>query len=259
METSQFRKFILILLIQLTMSACDSTFRGVDPYPGVEIPTPDYMQEYGDYPALAWESKASQEEKNQSLKEPTYQQRWTNYLYYLIDQEAPNLIEGASDIANFCPRYKELERREKVSFWGALIAEMTRYESGFNTKARMAETGRIDEIQGTQLYSEGLLQLSYQDTKWMPKCQFNWNVDRYLDAQDERKTIFNPYLNLQCGVYILNRQQRNKGGIVRGDGAYWAVLKSTYSRNKIKEITVTTKALSFCKKPAPKTVVKGTL
>jgi hypothetical protein len=259
METRQKLRLILGSSSLFLLMACSSSFRSSDPYPGVDVPTPEFSEEYADYPALPWEAEATTEEKSESLKVPTTQQRWTNFLYSHIDTEAPNLLEGASDMNKFCPRYDELSRPEKVMFWGKLIAEMTRYESGFDPQARTIEPNRVDELQGTQLYSEGLLQLSYQDTKWMPKCRFDWNVDRYLANDDPRKSIFNPYLNLECGVYILNRQQRDGGPIVRADSAYWAVLKSSFKSNKISQISTATKELSFCKKTATAPKVTSTL
>jgi hypothetical protein len=53
--------------------------------------------------------------------------------------------------------------------------------------------------------SEGLLQLAYADQKRYG-CDFNWQVDRALKANDPAKTILQPKNNLECGVKILFNQ-----------------------------------------------------
>ena len=53
--------------------------------------------------------------------------------------------------------------------------------------------------------SEGLLQLAYADHKRYG-CDFNWQVDRALKANDPAKTILQPKNNLECGVKILVNQ-----------------------------------------------------
>jgi hypothetical protein len=47
--------------------------------------------------------------------------------------------------------------------------------------------------------SEGLLQLTYEDqTRY--GCDFDWDVDKTLKADDPAKTILQPKNNLECGV-----------------------------------------------------------
>ena len=50
--------------------------------------------------------------------------------------------------------------------------------------------------------SQGLLQLAYADQKRYG-CNFDWQMDRTLKANDPAKTILQPKNNLQCGVRIL--------------------------------------------------------
>ncbi len=104
-----------------------------------------------------------------------------------------------------------------------------------------------DPVTGKAVYSEGLLQLSYQDIEWAPWCKFNWSKDKNLSATDPRKTILDPYLNLDCGVGIMAQQIKKKGDIVVSSGVYWAVIKSGGKYQHVSEIQSTVKSLSLCK------------
>ena len=84
----------------------------------------------------------------------------------------------------------------------------------------------IDHVTGERVYSEGLLQLSYQDTTWMRDCEFDWNRDKRLKPSDPHKTILDPYKNLQCGMFILSEQIRLKGSLIMSSGEYWSTLRS---------------------------------
>ncbi|MGZ3745326.1 MAG: hypothetical protein ACXWRE_16780 [Pseudobdellovibrionaceae bacterium] len=175
---------------------------------------------------------------------------WTRFVFDLIHHQTPNLIQGSEDMATFCPRYSYLTTDERVNLWGLLISAMAKYESGFNPTSRMQETTMgIDPITQKPVYSEGLLQLSYQDSKAYPFCdEFNWNLDKHLSSQDPRKTILDPYKNLNCGVKILAQQLKNKNRIILSKGVYWSVLKLGGKYNKIKQIAALTKKMPGCMK-----------
>ena len=108
-----------------------------------------------------------------------------------------------------------------------------------------------DPVTGQQVHSEGLLQLSYQDGRSWDFCKFDWGKDQHLSPTDPRKSIFDPYINLTCGLGILSRQIRRHGRIVLGKGAYWAVIKSTNKRNRIAEIRQIVQGLPFCAQTIP--------
>lgn len=177
---------------------------------------------------------------------------WSLMLYRLIQTEQPVLLETkVSDITTFCPRYESLHSVQKINFWGQLIAAIARFESGWKPVARYVETTMGDDaVTGEQIASEGLLQLSYQDAKYTPSfCKFDWAADKSINAKnplDARKTIFDPYRNLRCGLAILAKQIKSKKAIAVDKGAYWAVIKLGNSNNKIEKISALTKSLSFC-------------
>lgn len=177
---------------------------------------------------------------------------WSLMLYRLIQSEQPELIQtNVSDVATFCPRYDSLDTVQKVNFWGQLVAAIAKFESGWKPVTRYVETSMgNDAITGEQIASEGLLQLSYQDAKYTSKyCKFDWSVDKQLNSKnplDSRKTIFDPYKNLRCGLAILSKQIKNKKAIAISSGAYWSVIKLGSSYQKIDKISAITKSLSFC-------------
>ncbi len=184
---------------------------------------------------LAWE-KARPESK-----------KWSEFVYMLLEKEIFVSYNKAKDASYFCARYPDLNRGQKIAFWAYLISTITYYESAYNPKSRMREgpLGR-DAVTGKPVYSEGLLQLSYQDTKWYPYCKMDWNKDRHLDDKDDRKTIFDPYINLDCGMRIFAQQINRKNKIAINSGAYWAVIKPDSKYNKIAQIKKATNALPFC-------------
>lgn len=185
--------------------------------------------------ALSWES----------AKEPG-RRAWSEFLAKLIDQRFETL-DRVRDMETFCPRYSRLPRALKVNVWAMLIADVAYYESGWDPTNRFLERdmGR-DPVTGRRVYSEGLLQLSYQDSVYYSEdCGFNWHKDKSLPTRDPRKTILDPYINLHCGVAILTHQIANRRDIVLNSGAYWSTLR-TY-RSKVRQIAASMKhKLSFC-------------
>lgn len=173
---------------------------------------------------------------------------WTLHVYSLIQDYGADLMQGASDVESFCPMYYRLNTERRINFWAYLVSAMVKYESNFNPVARMHETTMgTDPITGQPVYSEGLMQLSYQDVRPYPFCdEFDWSVDRHLSPTDPRKTILDPYKNLRCGVRILNRMIGRYNKITTTKGQYWAVIKPNSKYNKISSIRALTKSVPFC-------------
>lgn len=175
---------------------------------------------------------------------------WTTHTLKVIkDEVASSLMPGASDVTLFCPRYDTLTNHERANFWGLLISAMVRYESNFVPTTRYKEsTMGTDPVTKQHVHSEGLLQLSYQDTQWATYCEFDWSKDKNLAPNDPKKTIFDPYKNLSCGIKILARQitRRNKIAVTFKEGAYWAVLIPGGKYSKVNEISALTKKMPGC-------------
>lgn len=188
---------------------------------------------------LAWESK---------VKGST---SWSTTVYQVIQTEEPQMLgqNVADDVELFCPNYKSLSDKQRLNFWGQLLAGMSKFESSWKPASYYVETTMgLDPITGRQVASEGLLQLSYQDEKsYKIDCGFDWSLDQVFTNTDPRKTIFNPHNNLRCGIKILARQLNRQRAISTTTGVYWAVLKKNGTYTKVPEISAITKQLSFCK------------
>nr|BFD62542.1 hypothetical protein BdHM001_12230 [Bdellovibrio sp. HM001] len=210
-----------------------------DPKNPTEPSVPVIPESPGTYKieALSWETSTKPERR-----------QWSEYLHKIILEDWNTLLGGADDMDRFCPRYDRLDNNQRANVWAALFSAMAKYESAYDPTSRMHETTMgTDPVTGNPVYSEGLLQLSYQDVRWARWCEFDWNKDKHLSSKDPKKTILDPYKNLYCGVGIMARQIKNKGAITVGSGAYWAVIKSGGRYQKITPISDMVKKLSFCK------------
>lgn len=185
------------------------------PVPG---PTPSSSSEYNVEVAPLWEAAR-----------PADGKAWTQYAFAVVDQYGTALLGGTSDIKTFCPKYLTMTRNQKINFWVYLASGIVKYESDFSPTSRYQETTLgTDAVTGLPVWSEGLMQLSYQDQDSYSFCnEFNWSVDKKLSPKDPSKTILDPYKNLRCGIRILNTQVANHDMIAyRG---YWSTLFPTSS------------------------------
>lgn len=179
---------------------------------------------------------------------PTQGPLWSEHAMKVILDEVPQqLLGGSSDVTQFCSRYYQLDNQDRASFWAQLVSAVTKYESGYNPTSRYVETTMgTDPITGSQVASEGLLQLSYQDITGWSFCEFDWNADKKYSLTDPRRSILDPYKNLSCGIKILAQQISRKNIITLGSGAYWAVLKGNGKYQQIAGISAITQSLPFC-------------
>jgi hypothetical protein len=124
-------------------------------------------------------------------------------------------------VRRFCPRFYEMGKTDKRTFWAYFFQALAGAEAGLNPNS----TVRHSEPEGVKaMRSEGLLQLAYADHKRYG-CDFNWEVDRTLKANDPAKTILQPKNNLECGVRILVNQiiVQHKPLLTRS--GYWSTLQ----------------------------------
>ncbi len=183
---------------------------------------------------LAWESSQFPERTE-----------WSYLLYDLVFENLDSL-DLATDANYFCPNYNNLNDYQKVNFWAQLVSAVSYYESSWKPTTRFKEDMGIDPVTNKTVYSEGLLQLSYQDTLWAADCNFDWSKDKNLSPTDPKKTIFLPENNLECGLKILARQIKKYNAIVLSNNVYWAVLKKNGAYQKIEPISKIIKKHSYC-------------
>ena len=124
-------------------------------------------------------------------------------------------------VRRFCPRFYEMGTADKRTFWAYFFQALAGAEAGLNPNTSVRHT----EPEGAMaMRSEGLLQLSYADQKRYG-CDFNWQVDRALKANDPAKTILQPKNNLECGVKILVNQTIVQHKPLLTRSGYWSTLQ----------------------------------
>lgn len=195
---------------------------------------------------------------NSPPETPIVRDELDKYISEKIDKELFDKFDSAKDAELFCPKYRTLNRKQKVEMWTTLNTAVIQYESGWRPTDRMKERGfKPDPITGQQVYSEGLYALSYQDQQSYPFCKFNWEADKQLkNRKDPRNSILDPKINIDCGLRILAQKIHNDGRAVvkhcrQNDPppcAYWSVLAEpkTHGNSKVNQITQLTKRLPFC-------------
>lgn len=115
-----------------------------------------------------------------------------------------------------------LQHNASVQFWKNFFKAMAVAESGLNPTTRLVEQGLgKDAVTGQQNTSEGLTQMSYQDSKFHG-CNFDWSVDKNKDPKDPTKTIFDVDNNISCAMIVLNKQLSQ--GKKLYSQYYWSVL-----------------------------------
>src|ERR1017187_559666 len=109
-------------------------------------------------------------------------------------------------VRRFCPRFYEMGETDKRAFWAYFFQALAGAEAGLNPNTSVRHTEpdvtKRDEVRGTAIRTEGLLQLAYADQKRYG-CDFNWQADRALKAKDPAKTMPLQKNKLGCGVKSL--------------------------------------------------------
>lgn len=139
--------------------------------------------------------------------------------------------EAVKEYLSQCPNL--LFFNSSLFYWQSVIKAIAKAESNFNILERYEEKGLgKDAVTGKQNFSEGLLQLSYQDAKYHG-ANFDWSIDKNKSAYDKTKTIFNVKNNIQAGMIILNKLVGLNKHFIYNKGNYWAVLKPENKRHEV--------------------------
>lgn len=170
-------------------------------------------------------------------------QEWNEILITEVTKNFDNLSQ-ATDTQNFCPKFKSLNKEKQIIAFAEILIGVMKYESAWDPNSRMKEDLGTDHVTGMQVWSEGLLQLSYGDKEWAPWCEFNWPKDKLLPIA--QRTITNPRINMACGIRIFANQIKSKKVITPVSG-YWSVLNTGSRYKKVAEIQTRVKSLEVCK------------
>lgn len=154
---------------------------------------------------------------------------WPQAYSDFVFTQVPDSLLSLKTI-DFCPGYTSMAETEKRETWAMILKGIALPESGWKRTEQYKEPGMKDK-QGRQVYSEGLLQLSYQDSanygSHAPTCQaFNRDRDEGLPLGD--RSIMNPYYNLGCGLEIMARLISRDGqrlGAQLALAQYWSTMR----------------------------------
>src|SRR5215475_1898095 len=106
----------------------------------------------------------------------------------------PEMVSNAvpRDVRRFCPRFYEMQEADKRAFWAYFFQALAGAEAGLKPTTRVRHTepevAVTDTVTGRAVRSEGLLQLTYEDQERYG-CDFDWQHDKTLPANDPAKTI----------------------------------------------------------------------
>lgn len=166
--------------------------------------------------ALSWETVASRA-------------AWSAELRGAVTAKQADLEKGKPE--EFIAGYGALAAEMKVKFWAELIVAMAKFESAWKPTTRFKEPAPLN------VFSIGLLQLSYEDAAHYPLEPLNPGA----------RSLEDPLVNLRCAVVILARLLAKDGVVVghsdgshRGGAAYWSVLRPG-AKHKLEEIKTLTK------------------
>lgn len=175
--------------------------------------------------------------------------RWTEVVTSAVTATAlPDLIPP--DISAFCPSYDEDSRADRTHFWVGLIAAIADAETDgrFNRRDSFTESFREDGPGSPLVVSRGLLQLSFPGDR-----------DHYRCEIPDAESLYDPAVNLACGVKVLAKLAlRDKriagqvGAAWQGGAAYWSTLrfkggKGNSNARNLARIVRDTQALSVCR------------
>jgi hypothetical protein len=132
------------------------------------------------------------------------------------------------DVRRFCPRFYQMQEEDKRAFWAYFFQALAGAEAGLKPTTRVRHTepevAVVDKVSGRMVRSEGLLQLTYEDQERYG-CDFDWQHDKTLPANDPGKTILQPKNNLECGVKILDNQIIEQKKPLTSHTSYWSTLR----------------------------------
>jgi hypothetical protein len=149
----------------------------------------------------------------------------------IVEQALPPAMlsrQVPRDVRRFCPRFYQMSALDKRSFWAYFFQALAGAEAGLDPTTRVRHTepevAVKDGVTGRLVRSEGLLQLTYEDQERYG-CDFDWERDRQLAANDPAKTILQPKNNLECGVKILANQILEQHKPLFSNTGYWSTLR----------------------------------
>jgi hypothetical protein len=167
-------------------------------------------------------------EKKSELGKETWDPAWDRIVEEALPDDLLESTRVARDVRPYCPRFGVLAEADKRAFWAYFFQALAGAEAGLKPTANIRHTepevAVKDSVTKRMVRSEGLLQLTYEDSDRYG-CDFDWNADRKLPEHDPAKTILQPKNNLTCGIRILDNQLIAQRKSLLSRTSYWATLQ----------------------------------
>jgi hypothetical protein len=196
-------------------------------------------------------------EKKDELGVPSWDPAWDATIEQSLPPEMLSNSEARA-VKPFCPQFQEMSEADRKVFWAYVFQALAGAEAGLkpttDVRHTEPEVAVKDSVTNRMVRSEGLLQLTYEDSDRYG-CDFDWDKDKQLPEKDPQKTILQPENNLKCGIRIMSNQLIDKHKPLATGSSYWSTLRpGTVSyRVFVKQMT---NVPSACRVPAPVTHAK---
>lgn len=179
---------------------------------------------------------------------------WDKIVELAIPQEMVSR-QVPRDVKHFCPRFYDMGEADKRAFWAYFFQALAGAEAGLKPTTRVRHTepevAVVDKVTGRMVRSEGLLQLTYEDQQRYG-CDFDWQHDKQLEANDPAKTILQPKNNLECGVKILDNQIIEQRRPLLSSKSYWSTLRPGTASYRVFARQMTNVPLACRREPGTK-------
>jgi hypothetical protein len=196
-------------------------------------------------------------EKKDELGVPSWDPAWDATIEQSLPPEMLSNSEARA-VKPFCPQFQEMSESDRKVFWAYVFQALAGAEAGLkpttDVRHTEPEVAVKDSVTNRMVRSEGLLQLTYEDSDRYG-CDFDWDKDKQLPEKDPQKTILQPENNLKCGIRIMSNQLIDKHKPLATGSSYWSTLRpGTVSyRVFVKQMA---NVPSACRVPAPVTNAK---
>ena len=193
-------------------------------------------------------------EKKDELGMPSWDPAWDATIEQSLPPEMLSNSEARA-VKPFCPQFQEMSEADRKVFWAYVFQALAGAEAGLkpttDVRHTEPEVAVKDSVTNRMVRSEGLLQLTYEDSDRYG-CAFDWDKDKQLSEKDPQKTILQPENNLKCGIRIMSSQLIDKHKPLATGSSYWSTLRpGTVSyRVFVKQMA---NVPSACRDPAPVT------
>jgi hypothetical protein len=167
------------------------------------------------------------EQKTSLNQDNNWNPQWDVFIEENLPPEmlSPNISKA---VRAYCPRFSSLPDPDKRAFWAYFFQALSGAEAGLkpttNVRHTQPEVAVPDKVSHRMVRSEGLLQLTYEDSERYG-CDFDWNHDKSLPVHDPGKTILQPKNNLSCGIRIMKNQLIDLHEPLLTSRSYWSTLR----------------------------------